>query len=1320
MVKKINILFDATNLAVPLSEGKTRTGIFFAAHNILMGLLNNPEVKVLLYCDSSLLLHLKDAVGKISYLKNIDIINKDVNWEKKLSAVDVYLSPMQKIPDVIENCNHIDKYTLIHDMTPYIFPTYFLKGGDVWFHKMINSVNAKDYYFANSDYTKVDFMRYIKYVNPLHITTTLLACDNKYKRDITNLSEVKSKYNIPNAKKYVFSLCTLEPRKNLLRVVRTFCKFVRDNNLTDLILVLGGGSWGHVINELETELSKNKDVVFRTGYIDECDLVTLYSGAEWFVYTSQYEGFGLPPLEAMACRCPVITSNNSSLPEVVGDAGIMIDWDSDEQHIKAYEKYYFDKDFREMMAKKGFERSKKFSWKKTTDIMIKTMVENKNKGKEMVKEKIVEAGKINILFDAKQLMAVDSMNNNRSGIFWVSYELLKGLLKDKRCHVVLYIDNKLKSKFKKSVEKDDYIKNLMVVDQDADIDGIDVYISPIDPIPDFILGHPTIRSYKIIHDTTGLYFPDKGFSLTMDKLQKNIVVDRLFANSQCTKNDFIKFFPKLKSKGIIVDYLAADERFKPCKDKKAIDEVKRKYNIPLDKKYMLSLSNLAPHKNLMMAVKSFIKYVKDSRRNDIVYVMAGNPWPHFKASLEQEIKSFAKYADLIIQTGYIKDEDQAALYSGAEWFVFPSLYEGFGLPVLEAMQCGCPVVSSNAGSLPEVVGDCALLVSPDDEKGFVDAYKKIASSNNFRKQCSKKSIERAKMFSWKKFTETIVDTMVADLSDDKDIVPIVVHTDNNYVVPTIVTITSLVVNKYKNTPYRIYVLGNKLSHENKKLLSKITGVEVIDHVSRFAQFEGKHQHVSSTDLFKFDLPDVFSQYDKILYLDVDMIIQRDLSELYHIDLEDNYVAAVKDMQGMVLEQHHIRNGLENYFNAGMMLLNLKKMREDNISDKLIDYKLHKDTGHFMSQDALNCVFGDKVKYIDPKYNYMWPNLRAFTDEEIEKFYDITEVEWNNIRYNSYIVHLTNKLKPWKYIEACGAGLWASYYYKSVLKRKRIKYLDIATSSQNVFDKKKVVQFKIPGFSYEGNKFKHTFALLGLKFTYYKNLLGRKILFKNLKLGDFNLLGCGAAEKWGMWSNGYNVKMLLNVPKAKEDLKVIMDINPYVNEKHKTQEVDVFVNDVFVTQWKFNYKADSSKPEFIIPRNLIKKKGKLFIDFRIHNPVSPKELGLGSDGRRLGLGFISMEIVPAVVKENKLKKQWMTLVGKIKKYLPQKKVRSVEAMDGVQIVTKEIVALKNAMDALKNTTENLQKELKALKNEQLTTQKMLVNEKTLLQRKRRLK
>ena len=189
-------------------------------------------------------------------------------------------------------------------------------------------------------------------------------------RDEDGKKLIKIKYGIPVEKKYVFSLCAIEPRKNLVRAISSFLKFTKKNSVDDIVWVLGGAAWDSF-----TELSKKLDsnIIIRTGYIDDEDLPTLYSNAEWFVYTSQYEGFGLPPLEAMQCGCPVITSNNTSLPEVVGDAGIMIDWDSDEQHIEAYEKYYFNEELRKENSRKGLERSKQFSWKETVDKMVSAL-----------------------------------------------------------------------------------------------------------------------------------------------------------------------------------------------------------------------------------------------------------------------------------------------------------------------------------------------------------------------------------------------------------------------------------------------------------------------------------------------------------------------------------------------------------------------------------------------------------------------------------------------------------------------------------------------------------------------------------------------------------------------------------------------------------------------------------------------------------------------------------------------------------------------------------------------------------------------------------
>ena len=143
--------------------------------------------------------------------------------------------------------------------------------------------------------------------------------------------------------------------------------FIKKNGINDLYLVLCGSGWDAFLPKLKKSmdyLGEFGKYIIKTGYADDEDVPVLYSGALWFVYTSQYEGFGLPPLEAMSCGCPVITSNNSSLPEVVGDAGIMIDYDSEEQHIEAFEKMYYDKSFRNSCIEKGLERAGKFSWDK--------------------------------------------------------------------------------------------------------------------------------------------------------------------------------------------------------------------------------------------------------------------------------------------------------------------------------------------------------------------------------------------------------------------------------------------------------------------------------------------------------------------------------------------------------------------------------------------------------------------------------------------------------------------------------------------------------------------------------------------------------------------------------------------------------------------------------------------------------------------------------------------------------------------------------------------------------------------------------------------
>jgi len=169
-----------------------------------------------------------------------------------------------------------------------------------------------------------------------------------------------------------------EIREKTNNIDKDIVKFIKKHNIDNLYFYLGGAQWDGFIEQLEeqiNDLNGYRDKIIRLGYVNDEDVNILYSNSLFFTYISQYEGFGIPPLEAMQAGTPVITSNNSSLPEVVGDAAIMIDYDSEEQCIKAFEDLYFNENLRKSYVAKGLERSKLFSWEKTVNKMQEVIFE---------------------------------------------------------------------------------------------------------------------------------------------------------------------------------------------------------------------------------------------------------------------------------------------------------------------------------------------------------------------------------------------------------------------------------------------------------------------------------------------------------------------------------------------------------------------------------------------------------------------------------------------------------------------------------------------------------------------------------------------------------------------------------------------------------------------------------------------------------------------------------------------------------------------------------------------------------------------------------
>ena len=414
ILKKLKLIYDASIVVNTTNANWARSGVYFSALNLLKEFAKRDDIELVLYCKtddknkakkflkdllkkdfacifefvpSKLIIALKRTIEKLPpliskpFYKANDLRKKlkNKNPQKKPNTQNpneynaCYLSAAYDLPARFKHDESIIKYAIAYDVMPLIFPQYYKDSVDGWLQtfKIFNN------YFSISRHTKKDYLKHLEHLKEQNITTALLACDESFKpANNEQINLAKQKYKIPENKKYIFSLCSLEPRKNILRVIKCFCEFIKKHNINDLVLALGGGADMKFLPTLQANiknLNEYKDKILILGYVDSADLAPLYSGALFFVYTSQYEGFGLPPLEAMSCGSAVITSDNSSLPEVVGDAGIMIAYDSDEAHIKAYEKYYFDENFRKENAKKGLERSGLFSWQKCADIMVNKM-----------------------------------------------------------------------------------------------------------------------------------------------------------------------------------------------------------------------------------------------------------------------------------------------------------------------------------------------------------------------------------------------------------------------------------------------------------------------------------------------------------------------------------------------------------------------------------------------------------------------------------------------------------------------------------------------------------------------------------------------------------------------------------------------------------------------------------------------------------------------------------------------------------------------------------------------------------------------------------
>lgn len=266
---------------------------------------------------------------------------------------------------------------------------------------------------------------------------------------------------------------------------------------------------------------------------------------------------------------------------------------------------------------------------------------------------------------------------------------------------------------------------------------------------DFVLPPtlPWTRTLLTVHDLSFLRVPDAA-SPALRRYLETVVprsvarADHILADSQATKDDLIDSYRTREDK-ITVLYSGVDMRFSRVVNASDRSRVLRKRGLR-DQAYILSVGTVQPRKNYSRVIRA-LSHLR-AQGNGLHYAIAGG-----RGWLEDEMYRTIQETgmeDRVHILGFVDDDELPALYSGAIGLVAPSLYEGFGLPVLEAMACGTPVITSNLSSLPEVAGDAAILVDPLDTGDILTALEKVVADEATRDRLVELGLERAKIFTW--------------------------------------------------------------------------------------------------------------------------------------------------------------------------------------------------------------------------------------------------------------------------------------------------------------------------------------------------------------------------------------------------------------------------------------------------------------------------------------------------------------------------------------------------------------------------------------------
>ncbi len=266
--------------------------------------------------------------------------------------------------------------------------------------------------------------------------------------------------------------------------------------------------------------------------------------------------------------------------------------------------------------------------------------------------------------------------------------------------------------------------------------------------PNFILP-PTQRAKTLltVHDLSFIRHP-QGAVASLRKWLKKVVprslarADHVLADSESTKQDLIQIF-NISPETITVVGAGVEARFRPVTDRLVLEAVQQRYRLPPLEKFILSLGTLEPRKNFTGLIEAYNQ--SPVRETHHLVIAGGKGWLYDDIFTAAETSPVADRIHLI---GFVADDDLPTLYSLADIFAYPSHYEGFGIPVIEAMACGTPVICANNSCLPEVAGQAALQITATDTPALAEALHRVATDHCLRQEAINQGFRQAQKFTW--------------------------------------------------------------------------------------------------------------------------------------------------------------------------------------------------------------------------------------------------------------------------------------------------------------------------------------------------------------------------------------------------------------------------------------------------------------------------------------------------------------------------------------------------------------------------------------------